>query len=237
MSFMSLERVYLGTWQFESLDDAAAQGVLEEARKVGITKFDTAAVYAGGRSELLLGNFIRSNDTVVTKVPACSKEELAIENAYSEEHIAASLDGSIDRLGRPPDVALMHNWRCDWECEAGEEVLEKFRILASERAIGAVGISLSNGYNGEIEASGVFGSIQYLELPFNNESPLLSLDRIKGLQEAKQILVRSILKHGRDIDSMDDKFQAVLATGVSIVVGASRPEYINDWSAICQQNS
>jgi len=45
------------------------------------------------------------------------------------------------------------------------------------------------------------------------------------------------LRHGKDISGMDDKFQTVLATGVSIVVGASRPEYINDWSVICQQNS
>ena len=229
--------MYLGTWQFESLNDVAAQAILEEARKAGITKFDTAAVYAGGRSELLLGDFIRSSDTVVTKVPARSKGELAIENAYSEEHIAAILDGSIDRLGRPPDVALMHNWRCDWENEAGKKILEKFQILASERTISAVGISLPNGYNGEIEDSEVFDSVQYIELPFNNESPLLSLDRIKGLQEAKQILVRSLLRHGKDISGMDDKFQTVLATGVSIVVGASRPEYINDWSVICQQNS
>jgi aryl-alcohol dehydrogenase-like predicted oxidoreductase len=58
-----VSRVGLGTWQFgsrewgygDSYADRAARDIVRRARELGVTLFDTAEVYAFGRSERILG--------------------------------------------------------------------------------------------------------------------------------------------------------------------------------------
>jgi len=55
----------LGTWQLGAdwgdVDDADALAVLDAAAGAGVTMFDTADVYGDGRSESLIGSWLRAN--------------------------------------------------------------------------------------------------------------------------------------------------------------------------------
>ena len=69
--------VGLGTWQiggdWGQVDDAQAEAILRASVEEGITFFDTADVYGDGRSERLIGRFLRTSGladsvTVATKL-------------------------------------------------------------------------------------------------------------------------------------------------------------------------
>jgi len=55
----------LGTWQlggdWGDVDERAAHDVLDAAHAAGVTLFDTADVYGDGRSERLIGAWLRAN--------------------------------------------------------------------------------------------------------------------------------------------------------------------------------
>jgi aryl-alcohol dehydrogenase-like predicted oxidoreductase len=69
-----LSVVVLGTWQLGAgwgeVSESDATAVLQAAVDGGVTVFDTADVYGDGRSEKLIGAFVRGrNDvTVLTKM-------------------------------------------------------------------------------------------------------------------------------------------------------------------------
>ena len=66
----------LGTWQLGAdwgdVDENDALAVLDAAHDAGVTFFDTADVYGDGRSESLIGRWLRANPdsgvTVATKL-------------------------------------------------------------------------------------------------------------------------------------------------------------------------
>jgi len=66
----------LGTWQLGAdwgeVDEADAMAVLDAAAESGVTVFDTADVYGDGRSEALIGRWLKANPrsgvTVMTKM-------------------------------------------------------------------------------------------------------------------------------------------------------------------------
>jgi aryl-alcohol dehydrogenase-like predicted oxidoreductase len=72
----TVSAVGLGTWQlgadWGTVDDAAALDVLRASVDAGVTLFDTADVYGDGRSEQIIGRFLRDNPdsgiTVATKM-------------------------------------------------------------------------------------------------------------------------------------------------------------------------
>ena len=228
---MNIERVCLGTWQFDSLKPTQIRELIKTAQSEGINKFDTAAVYANGDAEKYLGELTDAQrDFIITKTPAVSKQETDLNLAYGDDYLSRSLDGSIERLGRTPDVVLVHNWHTGWEGDGGSKLMSRFREFASQRAINLVGISLPNNYSGIIEQSDVYELIDCLELPYNDESPAITLDRIAAMAINKRIFVRSLFKHGANTNNMAKKFHNVLKTDATVVVGASSPQQIKDWS-------
>src|SRR4051794_25254610 len=74
-----VSRIGLGTWQFgsrewgygDSYADRAARDIVRRARELGVTLFDTAEVYAFGRSERILGEALddeRADVVVASKL-------------------------------------------------------------------------------------------------------------------------------------------------------------------------
>lgn len=224
-----MSRFYLGTWQFEGLNCRDAKKLIDTAHSVGINKFDTAAVYSDGKAEIILGEEMLENDVVATKVPAVSKHEVNADAAYPLPHIYQSLDGSIRRLKRLPTMALLHNWNVEWETS---DLVDKFRAVASKFGIDSIGISLPNGYEGNIENSHIFGMIECIEAPYNGDTPRITLERLAFIALRKNILVRSLFRHGRDANSISSRLSDVLSTGSSVVVGATKPYQIRDWGDI-----
>lgn len=88
-------------WRSWVLDEAESIEALARALELGITFFDTANVYSTGRSEMVLGRFLRqaqARDRVIvaTKLFYPVGEG---ETGLSRRNVLASCDASLQRLG------------------------------------------------------------------------------------------------------------------------------------------
>jgi aryl-alcohol dehydrogenase-like predicted oxidoreductase len=87
-----------GSWG--SVDDATSLGALHAAADAGVTLIDTADVYGDGRSEQLIGRFLRERPGesffVATKMGRSAPLDLA---SYTPEAFRHWVDGSRERLG------------------------------------------------------------------------------------------------------------------------------------------
>jgi len=136
----------LGTWQLGAdwgeVDEADALAVLDGAHEAGVTFFDTADVYGDGRSETLIGSWLRANPdadvTVATKMGRRMPQEHA---NYSLEHFRAWTDRSRANLGVDTlDLVQLH---CPpTSVYADDRVYEALDTLVDEGAIAAYGVSV-----------------------------------------------------------------------------------------------
>lgn len=127
-------------------DEAVAFDLLDHARRVGLTRFDTANTYGGGVSETVLGQWLRRQDAafrsrieVATKVgnPAgCPSGE----GPLSARQIALHLDTSLRRLGRERiDLYYLH------EFDAGTPLEETLEAISRALVAGKIaGFGVSN---------------------------------------------------------------------------------------------
>ncbi|WVQ83229.1 hypothetical protein IAT38_005368 [Cryptococcus sp. DSM 104549] len=117
-SGLKVSQLILGCMQYGSgqswMIPDHAEGIrqMKYAYDLGINTFDTANVYSGGESEIILGEFLRvhaiprENVVILTKTfnPEGTLEEkgpagLANQQGLSRKRIFASVQGSLDRLG------------------------------------------------------------------------------------------------------------------------------------------
>ena len=148
---VSLPRVALGCGNFggvgsapeffgQGLSDAQAAELMDAAWELGITHFDTADAYGGGRSERAIGAWIRSRGqrpTLTTKT--FHPLEPGGDEGLEPERVRRAAAASLQRLGverielylahePDPDVAL-------------SDTLEAFQRLRAEGTIAAYGLS------------------------------------------------------------------------------------------------
>jgi 1-deoxyxylulose-5-phosphate synthase len=99
-----------------ALDETEAEPIVRRAVEGGITFFDTADAYNGGKSEIVTGRLLnklfgtREEYVVATKVYF---ETMPGENGrgLSRKHILASIDASLERLGHDyVDLYQIHRW-------------------------------------------------------------------------------------------------------------------------------
>jgi aryl-alcohol dehydrogenase-like predicted oxidoreductase len=94
--------VGLGTWQLGAdwgdVSEGDALAVLGAAVDNGVTLFDTADVYGDGRSEALIGRFLRGRDDVFVATKMGRRLPQEPEN-YSPENFRAWIDRSRRNLG------------------------------------------------------------------------------------------------------------------------------------------
>lgn len=94
--------VGLGTWQLGAdwgdVSEAEAAAVLEASVESGVTFFDTADVYGDGRSEQLIGEFLRNHDgiTVATKMGRRAEQ---VPESYTLARFREWTDRSRRNLG------------------------------------------------------------------------------------------------------------------------------------------
>ena len=122
--------------QGESEEQAVA--VMDAAWAAGITTFDTADAYGGGRSETFIGNWIRSRGVrpVLTTKTFNPMEEGA-DRGLSRERIRRQLETSLERLGvERIDLYLSHAMD---PATPVEETAAAFDELRREGTIGAWG--------------------------------------------------------------------------------------------------
>jgi 1-deoxyxylulose-5-phosphate synthase len=126
-----------------ALDEAEAEPIVRRAVEGGVTFFDTADGYNGGRSEVVTGRLLtklfgmREEYVVATKV---FFQTMPGENGrgLSRKHILASIDASLDRLGLDHvDLYQIHRWDPLTPIEETMEALHDVVKAGKARYIGA----------------------------------------------------------------------------------------------------
>ncbi|WP_421732425.1 aldo/keto reductase [Cellulomonas sp.] len=140
--------VGLGCWQlgadWGSVTEEAALAVLEAAVDSGVTFLDTADVYGDGRSEKLIGTFLRSRGpdhgiTVATKMGRRADPHTA--EAYTLSWFRAWTDRSRENLGVDTlDLVQLH---CPpTEVFRRESTYDALDVLVDEGRIASYGVSV-----------------------------------------------------------------------------------------------
>jgi aryl-alcohol dehydrogenase-like predicted oxidoreductase len=136
----------LGTWQlggdWGNVPESDARAVLQASVDEGVSIFDTADVYGDGRSEQVIGAFLRDSPDldVLVATKMGRREEQAPEN-YTLEKFRAWTDRSrrnlgVDRL----DLVQLH---CPpTSVYALDRVFDELDVLVDDGAIAAYGVSV-----------------------------------------------------------------------------------------------
>jgi len=154
-SGIAVSRVVLGCGNFGGVGSAPAffgQGtpkaeafrIMDAAWELGITTFDTADAYGGGRSESWIGEWLATkdgavHDAIVIETKTFNPMETGQDHGLSRPRIHRQIDTSLGRLG-VERVALYMAHGFDPEVPQ-EETLRAFDELVREGKIGAAGAS------------------------------------------------------------------------------------------------
>ncbi len=130
----------LGCWSFGGgwgeQDDAASRAAMQAAWDAGMNHLDTARGYGRGRSERLVGEFLRAEGRR-------EKAFLATKGAGSAEGIVKQLDTSLADLGLDGvDLYYIHWPRSDKDMRPVMEALEGAREAGKLKAIGVSNFSV-----------------------------------------------------------------------------------------------
>src|SRR5690348_13357742 len=151
LSGLTISRVALGCGNFGGVGSAPAffgQGLTQDqafelmdaAWELGLTHFDTADAYGGGRSETAIGRWIASRGVrpqLTTKT--YNPTQAGADHGLKPERIARQLRASIDRLGvGQVDLYLAHEFDPDVPLP---ESLGAFDAARADGLVGAYGVS------------------------------------------------------------------------------------------------
>jgi aryl-alcohol dehydrogenase-like predicted oxidoreductase len=99
----AVSEVGLGCWQLGGSDwgnvsDAEALDILNTAADSGVTYFDTADVYGDGRSETLIGRFLRDRQDGFFVATKLGRTGALYPDKYTEKGVRAATEASLRRL-------------------------------------------------------------------------------------------------------------------------------------------
>ena len=126
-------------------EDEDALRVLDAAVELGMNHIDTSDAYGMGRSETVIGNWLKTRRgetdiTIATKVGITRNPDNRLNN--SPEHLRKSLEASLKRLGVDAiDLYYVHRRDTRFEIEEVTETMAGFVKSGKVRAIGFSEIS------------------------------------------------------------------------------------------------
>jgi aryl-alcohol dehydrogenase-like predicted oxidoreductase len=132
--------------QGESREEAAA--IMDAAVELGITTFDTADAYGGGRSETYIGEWLRAKppaarERIVLSTKTFNPMHEGADHGLRPERIRRQLESSLGRLGvERVDMYLTHEQDPDTPIE---DTLGALDELVRAGKVGAVGASNVDG--------------------------------------------------------------------------------------------
>jgi len=135
-----------GSWGKQSEEDSRLG--LETALDRGVNFIDTAAGYGNGKSEKIIGEFLKSRSErvyVCTKTPPAPGKwppspYCKIEERYSEKYLRENVEERLSNLKvESLDVLLLHTWTRAWNDKP--VALKTLQKMKSEGLIKQVGIS------------------------------------------------------------------------------------------------
>lgn len=104
----------LGCWQLGGSDwghltDSRAFEILSTAVSAGVNFFDTADVYGGGRSETLIGQFLKKSQEKIFVATKLGRTAELYPAGYTEANIRLATEASLQRLGvEALDLTQLH---------------------------------------------------------------------------------------------------------------------------------
>ncbi len=142
-SDMDVSRIALGCMRMDQLSVKDATKIVDAALEQGITLFDHADIYGGGKSEEIFGHVLADNKGMRERMRIQTK--CGIRDGFydfSTAHILTSVEDSLRRLQIDSiDVLLLH--RPDALMEI-EEVADAFSYLAKSGKVRQFGVSNFN---------------------------------------------------------------------------------------------
>jgi aryl-alcohol dehydrogenase-like predicted oxidoreductase len=170
----------------QGLTDDEAMELMDAAWAMGVTHFDTADAYGGGRSELAIGRWMstrRVRPTITTKTFNPMAD--GADHGLDPERIGRQLDSSLDRLGVDHvDLYLAHDF------DPGTPVQETISAFESVMAMGEIGAyGVSNFDAAQLETAIEAGNPQAIQnnhslLERDDESDVLPLCAERGIAYA-----------------------------------------------------
>jgi len=152
-SGVEVSRIVLGCGNFGGLGSSTvhfgagetegeAHALMDAAWEAGITAFDTADAYGGGRSESFIGSWLRTKgpdvrDRIVLTTKTFNPMSAGADHGLSAERIRRQLEGSLERLG-VESVPLYLAHEMDPAVPLAETI-GAFETLVSEGKIRAYG--------------------------------------------------------------------------------------------------
>jgi len=93
----------LGCWQLGSawgdvVEESLAFDILQTAVDSGITFFDTADIYGDGRSETLIGEFLKGTDHNIKVGTKFGRRGDIYPNNYTKDSLRKCVEASLNRL-------------------------------------------------------------------------------------------------------------------------------------------
>ena len=193
-----LGEVGLGCWQFGGdfgdMQEETAIAIMETAVENGVNFFDTANVYGAGRSENLIGRFLKECPRPVIVATKFGRGDDVYPGNYSEDIMRRSVEGSLKRLGIDRlDLLQLHCIPSEFLRQG--EVFDWLRKLKQEGLIREFGASVETVAEGLLcmEQDGLL-SLQVIFNIFRQKlvSELLPQAKSKGVG----IIVRLPLASG-----------------------------------------
>jgi len=154
-SGISVSRIILGCGNFGGVGSSPAffgQGIprdeafriMDSAWDLGLTTFDTADAYGGGRSETWIGEWLATKGSAVREAITIETKtfnpmDTGENHGLSRRRIQRQIDASLQRLGLERiSLYMAHDFDPD---TAQEETLQAFDELVGAGKVGAVGAS------------------------------------------------------------------------------------------------
>ncbi len=185
-----VSEVGLGTWQlgggWGEIDDATAMKILHSAVDHGTNFFDTADVYGNGRSEQLIGKFLKATDKEIFVATKIGRGQTpGWPNNFTLNVMRKHIEACLDRLGLEAlDLVQLH---CiPTEVLIKGDVFEYLRILMREGKIKRYGVSVESMDEADICLGQ--SDLTSLQIIFNifRQKPI---DRIFEKAKAQQVAI------------------------------------------------
>lgn len=125
---VTVSTLCFGTMSFgDTADEKTSADMFHRCREVGINFFDCANVYAGGRSEEILGGLIQDcrDEVVITSKATAHTGEGLNQNGSSRFHLRQEIEKSLKRLNTDYiDVYFIHKFDSKTPIEAVVRTLD-----------------------------------------------------------------------------------------------------------------